>query len=108
MPACRGNPGEAAVGGVIFKEGEVIREISKKIGPATNNPEALEKAMIDLMPHHICTYLYELAQTFNRFYEKSRVVGDDREALRVQLVALYADVLKDGLSLLSITAPERL
>jgi arginyl-tRNA synthetase len=60
------------------------------------------------MPHHVCTYLYELAQAFNRFYEHNRVIGDDRETTRTKLVSLYADVLKDGLTILGIPAPERM
>lgn len=71
-------------------------------------PEVVTKATTDLHPHYICTYLYELAQTFNRFYEQNRVISDPREAQRLTLVAKYADVLKDGLSLLGITAPERM
>ncbi|HET8669319.1 MAG TPA: DALR anticodon-binding domain-containing protein, partial [Candidatus Saccharimonadales bacterium] len=71
-------------------------------------PEVIEKAVAELMPHHICTYLYELAQTFNRFYEHNRVVGDEREAQRLTLVSLYADVLKDGLRLLGIAAPAKM
>ena len=35
--ACSGNPGEAAVGVVIKQDGKVLKEISKTIGPATNN-----------------------------------------------------------------------
>lgn len=81
------------------------RSLTRKI---SEYPEAVAKAVAELMPHHVCTYLYELAQTFNRFYEHSRVVGDEREALRAQLVLLYADVLKDGLELLGLGAPERL
>ncbi len=74
----------------------------------TEYPEIIEKATTELMPHHICTYLYELAQEFNRFYEKNRVIGDDREALRLGLVETYADTLKAGLELLGIHAPERM
>lgn len=81
------------------------RSLVRKIG---EYPEAVDKAVADLMPHHICTYLYELAQTFNRFYEHNRVVGDEREAQRLHLVNLYADVLKDGLTLLGIAAPDRM
>lgn len=81
------------------------RSLTRKI---SEYPEVLQKAVNELMPHHICTYLYELAQVFNRFYEVSRVVGDERQALRLRLVALYADVLKDGLSLLGIAAPDKL
>lgn len=68
-------------------------------------PEVVEKATVELMPHHICTYLYELAQTFNRFYEKNRVIDDPRQDLRLKLVARYADTLKHGLDLLGIHAP---
>ncbi len=71
-------------------------------------PEVVDKAVADLMPHHICTYLYELAQTFNRFYEKNRVIGDPREALRLDLVQKYAQTLQFGLELLGIAAPEKM
>jgi arginyl-tRNA synthetase len=81
------------------------RTLTRKI---SEYPEVVERAVTELMPHHICTYLYELAQTFNRFYEHNRVIGDEREAARLALITLYADVLKDGLDLLGIVAPERL
>ena len=63
-------------------------------------------ATSELMPHHIATYLYELAQSFNSFYEHNRVVGDSRESERLWLVERYADTLKDGLKLLGIHAPD--
>lgn len=81
------------------------RNLARKI---SEYPEAVQQAVNDMLPHHICTYLYELAQTFNRFYEKNRVVGDEREVGRKWLVTLYADVLKDGLTLLNIAAPDHL
>ncbi len=74
----------------------------------TEYPEVVANATASLMPHHICTYLYELAQTFNRFYEQNRVIGDVREAERLSLVRTYADTLKDGLGLLGIVAPEKM
>jgi arginyl-tRNA synthetase len=74
----------------------------------TEYAEAVERATAELMPHHICTYLYELAQQFNRFYEKNRVIGDDREQARLSLVSHYADTLKNGLTLLGIHAPDRM
>jgi arginyl-tRNA synthetase len=81
------------------------RSLLRKIGEYT---EVVDKAVIELMPHHICTYPYELAQTFNRFYEHNRVIDDPRQGIRVHLVHLYADRLRDGLSLLGITAPDRM
>jgi arginyl-tRNA synthetase len=81
------------------------RTLALKLGEYS---EAVNRATTDYMPHHICTYLYELAQTFNRFYEKNRVVGDEREAHRAALVARYADVLQNGLELLGIHAPDKM
>ncbi len=70
--------------------------------------DVVERSVDELMPHHIATYLYELAQIFNRFYEGSRVIGDERQEQRLQLVKLYADVLGAGLGILGIEAPDRL
>lgn len=73
-------------------------------------PDVVRRASDELLPHIVCTYLYELAQSFNRFYEQSRVIGSgEREALRLQLVLRYAKVLRHGLEkLLGIPAPEHL
>lgn len=81
------------------------RSLVRQIG---HYSAAVDQATQDLMPHHVCTYLYELAQTFNRFYEGNRVIGDSREAQRLALVELYADTLKTGLELLNIKAPEKM
>lgn len=70
--------------------------------------EVVERATNELMPHYICTYLYELAQVFNRFYEQNKVIGDEREAIRVQLVSTYQQTLQHGLKLLGIHAPEKM
>lgn len=70
--------------------------------------EVVERAQLEYMPHHICTYLYELTQTFNRFYENEQVIGSDREAVRCALLGIYANTLKQGLELLGIDAPERM
>jgi arginyl-tRNA synthetase len=71
-------------------------------------PTFITKAAQEYMVHGICRYLYELAQEFNRFYEQNRVIGSDREALRLALVARYRDTLAEGLSLLGIHAPTKM
>jgi arginyl-tRNA synthetase len=81
------------------------RNLLRKI---TEYPEVIERATAELMPHHICTYLYELAQKFNQFYEHNRVIDDERQAIRLVLVRHYARTLKNGLNLLGITAPDRM
>lgn len=81
------------------------RSLLRKIGEYA---ETVELATDELMPHHICTYLYELAQKFNSFYEHNRVIGDDRQDLRLGIVSMYADTLRNGLELLGIYAPEQM
>ena len=92
---------EAELHGLDAAERSLLRKI-------TEFSEVVEKATNELMPHHICTYLYELAQAFNSFYEHNRVIGDERQATRLRLVTHYADTLKSGLGLLGIVAPERM
>lgn len=70
--------------------------------------EVVDNAVTELMPHHVATYLYELAQVFNRFYEHNRVIGDERQNIRLVLVDNYAKTLSSGLDLLGITAPDRM
>lgn len=81
------------------------RNLARKLGEYS---EALERSKSELLPHHVCTYLYELAQEFNRFYEHNQVIGHEREALRLRLVSLYRDTLARGLGILGIVAPERM
>lgn len=88
---------------LVFEPGE--RTLVCKLSEYT---EVIEKATNELMPHYICTYLYELSQAFNRFYEKSRVIGDPRQDLRIKLVDQYANILKSGLALLGIVAPKKM
>lgn len=93
--------GETAAVELQTDERNLLRKLSEY-------QEVVERATAELLPHHISTYLYELAQEFNRFYEHNRVIGDERQAVRVGLVQRYADTLKDGLRLLGITAPDRM
>ena len=81
------------------------RSLVRKLG---EYPETIELAKRTLEPHHICTYLFELAQEFNRYYEKNQVVGSDHEQHRAGLVALYADTLRAGLMILGIVAPDKM
>ena len=88
---------------VVFEPGE--RLLARKL---TEYNEVVAKATNDLAPHGICTYLYELAQEFNRFYEHNRVSGDRREGVRLALVVQYRDILARGLNVIGIYAPEKM
>lgn len=74
----------------------------------TEYPVVIHQATIEFAPHQLCTYLYELAQTFNRFYENSKVIGGERESVRLHLVSAYGAVLNNGLGVLGIPTPDRM
>lgn len=68
----------------------------------------LQESVNELAPHKICTYLYELAQEFSRFYENIKVVGSEYEKERGEIVMAYLKVMTHGLELLGIEVPERM
>src|SRR3954447_59578 len=61
-------------------------------------------------PHKMCTYLFDLAQSFTSFYEACPVLKADphTRAFRLRLCEQTARVLRTGLDLLGIEAPERM
>jgi arginyl-tRNA synthetase len=63
-----------------------------------------------LEPHRLCSYLFELAQTFSVFYESCPVLkaDDTTRASRLILCRVTLDVLVTGLDLLGIASPERM
>ena len=87
---------------------EIATEDRALVRKLSEFSEIIDLAKAKLEPHHICNYLFDLAQEFNRYYEKNQVVGNEHEAHRVSLVAMYADTLKAGLSALGITAPDKM
>ncbi|WP_218883458.1 arginine--tRNA ligase [Spinactinospora alkalitolerans] len=73
-------------------------------------PDAVQMAIVNLQPHRLCTYLFELATAFSTFYENCPVLkseGAVRES-RLALALHTAAVLNRGLDLLGIDTPERL
>ena len=61
-------------------------------------------------PHRMCTYLFELAQSFTSFYEACPVLKAEPQTrlFRIRLCQETARVLAKGLDLLGIEAPERM
>ena len=73
-------------------------------------PELLAAAARELAPHSLAFYLRELAAEFHSYYNAERILVDD-EALRAARLALCAAVrqtLANGLSLLGVSAPEKM
>ena len=72
--------------------------------------EALRLAARDYAPSHINRYLVELAGCFHRFYTACRIKGEERSVLqaRLKLADAARSVLKNGLALLGVDAPEKM
>lgn len=73
-------------------------------------PDLLVKALDDLGPHHVAFYLRELASELHSYYNAERVLVDD-EAVRLARLALLCatrQVLRNGLSLIGVSAPARM
>ena len=66
----------------------------------------LDESVSELAPHKVANYLYELAQSFSRFYENCEVIGSDQETARLHLVQTYLATMTHGLNLLGIEIPE--
>lgn len=76
----------------------------------SNYFEVVEKSAREYAPHHLATYLFGLAQTFNQFYGNTQVLGggEEVEKFRLALVATTSLVLKRGLHLLGIEVVEKM
>jgi arginyl-tRNA synthetase len=73
-------------------------------------PDLLAAAAQELAPHSVAFYLRELAGEFHSYYNAERILVED-EALRAARLALCAAVrqtLANGLSLLGVSAPEKM
>lgn len=73
-------------------------------------PEVLKKAMQELGPHQVAFYLRDLAGELHSYYNAERVLVDDEVLKKARLALLCAtrQVLKNGLTLLGVSAPSRM
>jgi arginyl-tRNA synthetase len=71
-------------------------------------PTMLERAAAELAPHDVAFYLRELSAAFHTYYAAERVLVEDAELARARLALLAAtrQVLRNGLAVLGVSAPE--
>lgn len=89
----------------LLKEPEEI-DLIKKLA---DFPDTVYDSAINMTPHIITKYVQELAGVFHTFYNKCKVLDNDNIELsnaRLVLVDCVRTVLKNGLALLGISAPE--
>ncbi len=73
-------------------------------------PKSIQSAAESREPHRLINYLNEVASAFTTFYHDCRIIGveADLAQARIALAKSTAQVLKNGLTILGITAPERM
>lgn len=75
--------------------------------------DTLQKTIAEYAPHHLCIYLYTLAQSFNTFYAHQKIISlDDADTqkthFRLAVTVVVQKVLTEGLTLLGIQPIERM
>lgn len=73
-------------------------------------PHVIEGAAKDLTPHLIAFFLKELAADFHGYYNASRFLVEEEgiKLARLALIAAVAQVIRNGLALLGVSAPEKM
>jgi arginyl-tRNA synthetase len=73
-------------------------------------PEVVQRSAEAMEPHRIITYLNDVAATFTHFYHHCRIIGEsnDLAAARIALLKATSAVLVNGLTILGISAPDRM
>ena len=102
-----GNPQSLAA--MSLKPLALTRELSlaQRLGEF---PEMLDEAGRDFAPHMVAFYLRELAGEFHSYYNAERVLVADEEIklARLALILAVRQVLRNGLALLGVSAPEKM
>lgn len=73
-------------------------------------PETIDRAAESREPHRLSNYLRDVAVAFTQFYGQCRIIGENEDLAkaRLQLADAARQVLANGLSVLGISAPERM
>ncbi|MBU0973483.1 MAG: arginine--tRNA ligase [Proteobacteria bacterium] len=106
---------EGVIPAIDFKKGDQIDllvepEEIKLIKILAGFGEQVEKSAETLHPHVIFTYLMTLAAAFHGYYNKHKVITEDTPLTRARLSLVLAvkKVIRNGLFLLGVSAPERM
>lgn len=88
---------------LTIEESNVLRLINQF-------PEIVKESAIQLSPNLIANYLYELAQKYNYFYQKNKIIESEENTkqFRLKLTQATSKVIKEGLNLLGIKTVEKM
>ncbi len=103
----RGQLGEEGVAGPVRIEAPAEKSLAVKL---TQFADTVQTVANDCYPNILCSYLYELAEAFMKFYEACPVLKADTDTRgsRLRLCQLTARTIQSGLRLLGIPTIERM
>jgi arginyl-tRNA synthetase len=100
------NPSPSSRRGATAGRADGVRYIERLL---YRFPEIVERAGAEYAPNYITTYLTELASSFNNFYAHEQIISDEPESkYRLAIVEAFKIVMRNGLNILGIPAPERM
>jgi arginyl-tRNA synthetase len=100
-------PKEEGLEKVYFEYSEEI-ELIKIL---SNYKSVLENTTKNNSPHILCKYSFELTKTFNSFYNNVHILNEEDEnkkIIRLKLIELFWEVLKDSFKMLGIDMPDKM
>lgn len=77
----------------------------------TGLPDAIKASYVSLSPHHLCQYIFELAQAFNAFYKQCHISTQSDVTIQcgwVTLIQVCLDQFRCILEILGIEIPDRM
>ena len=98
--------------GEPFVEGYDYEAEKAILAKLLDYPDVVRRAALELEPHKIANYAYELAREMNRYYEATPIateaVTDTQKAARLGLLSKVSQVFEHALNLLGIEIPEQM
>ena len=106
---------QAGEAGIAVRDGAELELLTDEteillIKKIASYPEEIARAAADLAPQRIARYSHELAGAFHSFYNKCRIVGQEPAlaSARLALVLAAGRVIRHSLSVLGVSAPEKM
>ncbi len=93
-----------------FIESLQLQEEMQVVKKLLQFPEIVDQSAASLSPHRIAFYLQDLASEFHVYYNRNKILTENSEltTARLYFIACIQTVLRNGLSLLGISAPRRM
>jgi len=94
--------------GVVRSDLELIDDEKNLLRLLVRFPDVVSHAALTYSPSTVCTYLFDLASSYNLFYQKHKVLGVEKEQIRLAMTEAVGHVLKNGLYTLGIATIEKM